>query len=183
MAEKYGLGVLVDLHGAPGAQNDQAHSGVSTGQQNLFNNPTNIQLTLNVLTYLTQQLVKVNNVVGIEILNEPSNVDSLPSFYNQMLTTLRQVSPEAAAFPFYIHDAFDMPRFADYISTRKDFVVLDHHSYFVFDSASSRPQHPSSPTRSNPVTDPSHSRCLPPHPRSGETSWLASGLAPSRVTH
>lgn len=136
MAEKYGLGVLVDLHGAPGAQNDQAHSGVSTGQQNLFNNPTNIQLTLNVLTYLTQQLVKVNNVVGIEILNEPSNVDSLPSFYNQMLTTLRQVSPEAAAFPFYIHDAFDMPRFADYISTRKDFVVLDHHSYFVFDSAS-----------------------------------------------
>ena len=35
---------------------------------------------MNVLTYLTQQLVKVNNVVGIQILNEPSNVDSLPSF-------------------------------------------------------------------------------------------------------
>ncbi|KAK4687805.1 hypothetical protein P7C73_g2316, partial [Tremellales sp. Uapishka_1] len=139
-AEKYGLGVLVDLHGkslrmfvadspgAPGSQNGQAHSGVSDGQQNLFNNPTNVQLTTNVLTYLTQQLVKVNNVVGIQILNEPSNVDGLPAFYTQMLATLRQVSPEANAFPFYINDAFDMNRFADYISTRSDFVVLDHHS-------------------------------------------------------
>nr|XP_019010440.1 uncharacterized protein I206_04909 [Kwoniella pini CBS 10737]OCF49221.1 hypothetical protein I206_04909 [Kwoniella pini CBS 10737] len=137
-AEKYGLGVLVDLHGAPGSQNAQAHSGVSDGQQNLFNNPTNVQLTINVLTYLTQQLVKVNNVVGIQILNEPSNVDSLPSFYSQVLGVLRQVSPEAAVFPFYLNDAFDMSRFADYISTRKDFVVLDHHSYFVFGDANSQ---------------------------------------------
>ncbi|WVR07557.1 hypothetical protein IAU60_004599 [Kwoniella sp. DSM 27419] len=137
-AEKYGLGVLVDLHGAPGSQNGQGHSGVSDGQQNLFNNPSNIQLTINVLTYLTQQLVKVNNVVGIQILNEPSNVDSLPSFYSQALGVLRQVSPEAAAFPFYIHDGFDMSRFADYISTRQDFVVLDHHSYFVFGDAASQ---------------------------------------------
>ncbi|WWC64720.1 uncharacterized protein I303_107331 [Kwoniella dejecticola CBS 10117] len=137
-ADKYGLGVLVDLHGAPGSQNAQAHSGVSDGQQNLFNNPTNVQLTINILTYLAQQLVKVNNVVGIQILNEPSNVDSLPSFYSQVLGVLRQVSPEAAVFPFYLNDAFDMSRFADYISTRKDFVVLDHHSYFVFGDANSQ---------------------------------------------
>ena len=133
-AAKYGLGVLVDLHGAPGSQNGQAHAGTSDGQQNLFDDPTNIQLTINVLTYLTQQLVTINNVVGIEILNEPSNVDSLPSFYTNALSTLRQVSPEAATFPFYINDAYDLQRFADYISTRQDFVVLDHHSYFVFDS-------------------------------------------------
>ncbi|WWC91833.1 uncharacterized protein L201_006780 [Kwoniella dendrophila CBS 6074] len=137
-AEKYGLGVLVDLHGAPGSQNGQAHSGVSDGQQNLFNNPTNVQLTINILTYLTQQLVKVNNVVGIQILNEPSNVDGLPAFYTQVLGVLRQVSPEAAVFPFYLNDAFDMSRFADYISTRKDFVVLDHHSYFVFGDSNSQ---------------------------------------------
>ncbi|WWD03768.1 hypothetical protein V865_001824 [Kwoniella europaea PYCC6329] len=137
-AEKYGLGVLVDLHGAPGSQNGQAHSGVSDGQQNLFNNPTNVQLTINILTYLTQQLVKVNNVVGIQILNEPSNVDGLPAFYTQVLSVLRQVSLEASVFPFYLNDAFDMSRFADYISTRKDFVVLDHHSYFVFGDQNSQ---------------------------------------------
>ncbi|EIW67174.1 hypothetical protein TREMEDRAFT_22618, partial [Tremella mesenterica DSM 1558] len=124
-AEKYGLGVLVDLHGAPGSQNGQSHSGVSDGHQNLFDNPTNVALTMNALTFLTQQLVKVNNVVGIELLNEPSNVDGLTSF-------CKQLSPEAAAFPFYINDAFDLNRFSDYLSTRTDFVVLDHHSYFVF---------------------------------------------------
>lgn len=79
-ASKYGLGVLVDLHGAPGSQNGQAHSGISSGQENLFNNATNIQKTMNVLTFLTQQLVLVNNVVGIELLNEPSNDPSLPDF-------------------------------------------------------------------------------------------------------
>ena len=31
-----------------------------------------------------------------------------------------------------IHDAFDMSRFSDYISTRTDFVVLDHHSCETF---------------------------------------------------
>ena len=135
-AAKYGLGVLVDLHGAPGSQNGLAHGGTSDGQQSLFDNQTNIQLTINVLTYLTQQLTKVNNIVGIELLNEPSNVDSLLSFYTSVLDTLRQVSPEAAVFPFYINDAYDLSRFTDYISTRRDFVVLDHHSYFVFDQAS-----------------------------------------------
>ena len=80
----------------------------------------------------------MNNVVGIQILNEPNNVDSLPAFYSTVLAALRRVSPEAAAFPFYIHDGFDLSRFADYISTRSDFVVLDHHSYFVFGDTASR---------------------------------------------
>jgi glucan 1,3-beta-glucosidase len=90
---------------------------------------------MNVLTYLVQQLVKVKNVVGIQILNEPNNVDGLPAFYSNAITKLRQVAPEAASFPFYIHDGFDLGRFADYISTRNDFVVVDHHSYFVFGDA------------------------------------------------
>ena len=55
---------------------------------------------MDVLTFLTQELVKVNNVVGIEILNEPSDVDGLWDFYTQALGTLRALSPEAAAFPF-----------------------------------------------------------------------------------
>lgn len=134
-AAKYGLGVLVDLHGAPGSQNGQAHSGVSDGQQGLFDNPANVQRTMDVLTFLTQQLAKVNNVVGIEILNEPSDVDALTGFYTSALETLRGLSPEAAAFPFYINDAFNMAKYGDFIAARTDFVVLDHHSYFVFGDA------------------------------------------------
>ena len=80
MADRYGIGVLVDLHGAVGSQNGQQHSGISDGTARLFDDPENIQKTMNVLTFLIQSLVNVSNVVGIQILNEPNNVDSLPDF-------------------------------------------------------------------------------------------------------
>lgn len=78
-AGEAGMGVLVDLHGAPGSQNGQPHSGISDGQVNFFNS-TNIDKTIEVLTYLMQQLSSVTNVIGIEVLNEPNNDDSLSSF-------------------------------------------------------------------------------------------------------
>lgn len=79
-AGEAGIGVLIDLHGAPGSQNGQPHSGISDGKVNFFNNATNQDLTINALTFLTQQLASVTNVIGIEILNEPNNDPSLPAF-------------------------------------------------------------------------------------------------------
>lgn len=46
-----------------------------------------MKATINVLTFLAQQLVPVTNVVGIEILNEPSNVAGLPDFCSCTLTS------------------------------------------------------------------------------------------------
>ena len=80
MAASFGIGVLVDLHGAPGSQNGQQHSGVSDGATNLFDNPGYINQTIAVLTYLMRQLAWVTNVVGIQLLNEPQNVPSLSDF-------------------------------------------------------------------------------------------------------
>lgn len=45
---------------------------------------------------------------------------------------MRQVFPQASTFPLYLHDGFDLQRFSTYVSARHDFVVQDHHSYFVF---------------------------------------------------
>ncbi|KIY50501.1 glycoside hydrolase family 5 protein [Fistulina hepatica ATCC 64428] len=143
-AAKYGIGVLVDLHGAVGSQNGQPHSGISDGQTNLFNDPGNIEKTTRVLTFLVQQLSQVTNVVGVQILNEPQNVPELEEFYNRVISTLRGVSPEAASFPLYIHNGFDMPYYSSYVGRRSDFVVEDHHSYFVFtpqDDAEPASQH------------------------------------------
>lgn len=50
------------------------------------------------------------------------------------LAAMRQV-PAAAAFPIYLHNGFDLQRFTGYIASRPDFVVQDHHSYFVFTSS------------------------------------------------
>ncbi|KAI0780754.1 glycoside hydrolase [Trametes elegans] len=135
MASDAGIGVLVDLHGAPGSQNGQPHSGISDGNVGLFGNDWYINKTINVLTSLTQQLENVTNVVGIQILNEPQNVDSLPDFYSQAICAMRQVSPTAQSFPFYIHDGFNLDQYSEFVANRSDFVVQDHHSYFVFTSS------------------------------------------------
>jgi aryl-phospho-beta-D-glucosidase BglC (GH1 family) len=58
----------------------QPHSGVSDGNINLFGSEANINQTINALTFITRQLVSVNNVVGIQLLNEPRSVDTLPDF-------------------------------------------------------------------------------------------------------
>ncbi|KAJ7710029.1 glycoside hydrolase [Mycena rosella] len=132
MAATYNIGVLVDLHGAPGSQNGQPHSGISDRHVGLFNSPANVEKTLAVLTFLTRTLCNVTNVVGIQVLNEPQDNTELVDFYTRAIFTMRQVSTAAEAFPIYIHDGFDLMRFSHFIANRTDFVVQDHHSYFVF---------------------------------------------------
>ena len=79
-AASYGIGVLVDLHGAPGSQNGQQHSGVSDGQTTMFGSDDYVDQTIRILTYLMKELAYVTNVVGIQLLNEPNYVDSLEDF-------------------------------------------------------------------------------------------------------
>ena len=89
-AGHFGIGVLVDLHGAVGSQNGQQHSGVSDGVTSLFSVPSNMDKTIEVLRFLTQELAGVNNVVGIQILNEPLDVVNLTDFckFNTCLHSL-----------------------------------------------------------------------------------------------
>ncbi|KAJ7098034.1 glycoside hydrolase superfamily [Mycena belliarum] len=149
MAAKFRMGVLVDLHGAPGSQNGQPHSGISDKHVGLFKTSENMEKTLAILTFLTQQLCNVTNVVGIQILNEPQNNPALVDFCElrvfhsegnviafvidtRAVSAMRQVSSAAEAFPIYVHDGFNLEEFSDFIAGRTDFIVQDHHSYFVF---------------------------------------------------
>ncbi|EIN07450.1 glycoside hydrolase, partial [Punctularia strigosozonata HHB-11173 SS5] len=132
MAAKAGIGVLVDLHGAVGSQNGQDHSGVSDKGVWLFSIPANMDKTIAVLTYLTQQLTYVTNVVGIQILNEPVDDPGLWGFYDRAIAAMRATLPEACNLPLYIHDAFNLGKYSGYVAQHNDFVVLDHHSYFVY---------------------------------------------------
>lgn len=45
---------------------------------------------------------------------------------------MRAADPDAAKFPLYVHNGFDLDRFSQYLSGRRDFTVQDHHSYFVY---------------------------------------------------
>lgn len=53
---------------------------MSSGVADLFLDPTNVHKTLAVLSFLTQQLAPVSNVVGMQILNEPYPDKNLESF-------------------------------------------------------------------------------------------------------
>ena len=98
MAGKSGLGVLVDLHGAIGSQNGQGHSGISNGATGLFQSQSNMDRTVNVLTFLMREFAPVTNVVGIQMLNEPKDVPELIPFctsgihlrYDQVVHTDKQ---------------------------------------------------------------------------------------------
>ncbi|KAG8899825.1 Glucan 1,3-beta-glucosidase 3 [Tulasnella sp. 408] len=138
-AGENGIGVLADLHGAYGSQNGQSHSGISDGKTNLFSNQKDQDMTINALVWMTQQFVKVTNVVGIQILNEPQNEDNLPDFYNSAIEAMRKVDG-AEKFPLYLHDGFNIDQYSQWVGDRDDFSVVDHHSYFVYtDSDTSKP--------------------------------------------
>lgn len=111
----------MDLHGEPsafsslrsgalGSQNGLSHSGVSGGEQQLFTNRAYQNQTVAALLELTRRLEGVTNVLGIELLNEPSNVENLLDFCKlpagsahpdrETLATLRNSSSLAAQFPY-----------------------------------------------------------------------------------
>ncbi|KAL1407467.1 Glucan 1,3-beta-glucosidase 3 [Vanrija albida] len=140
-AASHGLGVLVDLHAAPGAQNDDGHSGLSNGKVNFWK-VNNLASTSIALRFLASTFNSNPHVVGLELLNEPKNNDQLQAWYERTLWEVRQVAgPE---FPIYLSDSWDAQWYAPFVGKRDDFVVLDHHLYRCFDAsdrALTGPQH------------------------------------------
>ncbi|CAE6462125.1 unnamed protein product [Rhizoctonia solani] len=129
-AERYGLGVLIDLHAAPGAQNRDAHSGTGTGEVRMWTR-TNLSRTVHALQVLTAQLASRPNVVGIELVNEPANNNQVQKC-----------------------DAWDAPWYSKIVGARPDFVVLDHHLYRCFtpgDASMSGDEHATALRNSAPL--------------------------------
>lgn len=48
---------------------------------------------------------------------------------------MQSATPLAKSLAVYLHDGFDLGRLSRYVSQRDDFVVQDHHAYFVFGDA------------------------------------------------
>ncbi|PWN38740.1 glycoside hydrolase [Ceraceosorus guamensis] len=133
-AAKYDMGVLVDLHGAYGSQNGQPHSGLSDGNIEFYND-YNMGLTTDLLVWLAKEISDVTNVIGIQLLNEPQDRSNLWPWYRKAMDAMRAASPEAKTVPLYFHNAFNLDKGSQFTATRKDFVVQDHHAYYVYTSS------------------------------------------------
>ncbi|OCH93989.1 glycoside hydrolase [Obba rivulosa] len=142
-AHKHGLGVLIDLHAAPGKQNADSHSGTSSPHPAFFSKQANMKHTIHVLSTLLSHLTAfanshsppLTNLVGIELLNEPqpgSHGAALEKWYLDAFHALRAIDP---CVPLYIGDSWMTDQYADFLSrSATHFAVLDHHLYRCFTS-------------------------------------------------
>ena len=72
-AEGYGIGVLIDLHGAPGSQNGYDNSGQRTDNPTWGSDPQNVGRTLDIIKFIAEQVGGMIDV--LELLNEPAGFD------------------------------------------------------------------------------------------------------------
>jgi glucan 1,3-beta-glucosidase len=137
MAKANGLSVLLDLHGVPGSQNGWDHSG-RQGPLGWHTSKENIDHSLRVIEDLAVRCKDYDNLLGIELVNEPRDVvplDILKSYYQEGYQRVRQhLGKERAAV--VIHDSFRPFKWENFM-LEPDYnnVILDTHLYQCFSDA------------------------------------------------
>jgi len=71
--EKHGLYCILDLHAAPGSQNNAWHSD-SYGKEEFFNSESNKDRYLRIWFFLADRYRECSNIAGYDVLNEPDVV-------------------------------------------------------------------------------------------------------------
>ncbi len=131
-AKNQGLQVLLDLHGAPGSQNGQDHSGKSGPIE--WTLPENQAKTLRVLEALAREYGNHSQLWGLQLMNEPLwsvPLDALQKFGLLAYSRLRPLLPASVAFVY--HDGFRPFDWGDHLSGDGfQNVVRDTHPYQVF---------------------------------------------------
>lgn len=80
-AKKYGMKILLDMHGLPGSQNGENHSGCITGTDNyrlqwnktvhFFDNDFNKDLAVRSLGLMAKKCQEnIDNCYGVQLINE-----------------------------------------------------------------------------------------------------------------
>ena len=90
-ANKYGVYIILDLHGAPGAQNHDWHSD-SLGKAELWTKKSNRTQTYALWEFLADRYKDEPMLAGYDLLNEPvlENTDLLNEFYAQVIKSIRR---------------------------------------------------------------------------------------------
>ncbi|KAG5640903.1 hypothetical protein DXG03_006683 [Asterophora parasitica] len=141
LASEYGLGVLIDLHAAPGKQNNDSHSGTSDPPK-FFNDKRSRTHTIDVLCSLLRALNahaqsrSLANLVGIELINEPHppNDNDLQAWYASAIAALRAID---SSIPLYLGECWRPDSYATFVERHASnaLLVLDHHLYRCFTAA------------------------------------------------
>lgn len=122
-----GLYVILDMHGAPGSQNGNHHSGDSSGAK-LYNS----ELYMSRTVFLWQQIAdryKGNQyIAGYDLLNEPVGAvgEDQWDFYDRLYDAIRNIDSDHAIFIEATWDPADLPDPSTY---GWENVVYEYHFY------------------------------------------------------
>jgi len=104
-AAKNGLYVVLDLHGAPGRQSDEHHTGQEKCST-LFKDYTKVEETIKLWTEVAKLYRDCPVIAGYDLLNEPMGAEThsqLYVVYEQLYRAIRQVDKKHIIF---MEDAF-----------------------------------------------------------------------------
>ena len=134
----HGIGVLLDMHAAPGGANSESHSGTSIGKAQLWGNKFNLDLLIRCLCFMAQEVANgMEGIIGIQIVNEAKwDPPGMYKLYDDALTKIAAIDP---TLPVYISDAWDFGRAVKYAQTKNNVkgkalnpVIVDTHKYYTF---------------------------------------------------
>ncbi|KAJ3673758.1 hypothetical protein LUZ60_005750 [Juncus effusus] len=133
-AEKYKLGVIVDLHAAPGSQNGYEHSASRDGSQEWGKTDANIDQTVSVIDFLASRYSKSPSLLAVELINEPlapgATLDSLKKYYQAGYNAVRKYSNAYVIMSNRLSgDSTEFLQFASGFSNS----VIDVHYYNLFE--------------------------------------------------
>ncbi|TVU30852.1 hypothetical protein EJB05_22496 [Eragrostis curvula] len=136
-ADKYKLGVIVDLHAAPGSQNPWEHSGSRDGSQDWGTSDANIAQTVQVIEFLAARYANRTSLLAVELLNEPlapgATLSSVKKYYQDGYNAVRRHTSTAYVIMsnrLGTNETTELLQFAGSFSGS----VLDVHYYNLFTS-------------------------------------------------
>jgi aryl-phospho-beta-D-glucosidase BglC (GH1 family) len=141
VAYRYEIGIVIDLHAAPGKQNGDSHAG-APGPALFFKHKANMERTTHILVSLLRHLSaythehNLPNLVGLELVNEPAPAgqnDLLEDWYRTTSVKLREVD---RTIQLLLGDSWWTDHYVGVANRVAGAagapIVLDHHLYRCF---------------------------------------------------
>ena len=132
-ADKHGLTIILDVHGLPGSQNGEFHSG-KAGSVDWHTNPAYVAASYDFLQALAERYGHLKALAGISIVNEPSAnipVDFLQQFYQTAYQKLQKSCKNNISV--ICSDGFRPAKWRNRLLVKKyPFLQLDYHHYQLF---------------------------------------------------
>ncbi|XP_006661724.2 uncharacterized protein LOC102701660 isoform X1 [Oryza brachyantha] len=133
-AEKYNIGVIVDLHAAPGSQNYWAHSATRDGSVEWGTTDATVTQTVKIIDFLTSRYANSPSLLAVELLNEPWGPDiplkTLMKYYEDAYNAVRKYTAKAYVI-MSNRAAGESTELLDFAS-RLPGTVIDVHYYNLF---------------------------------------------------